>query len=204
MSMMKTSDSYPRHNPDDHRKMIKVQANDPVSISTMNEIDLYLKGIRQWDEWFDLIYLNIPEGVYLHEQETLISLLDKLPSEYELVLVRCDELGNVTRRFYRHVYTILSSSDEDPCSRSVMLKNLRALLHFMHIWKKRLKEALSEEHWSNYEMLYESTVSMFHDWMDVAAPRIKPLSTLRDREQSGLVTHRSRRLLTLLAHLNDC
>ena len=87
----------------------------------------------------------------------------------------------------------------------MILINLRALLDFMRIWKKRFKEALSEEHWSNYEMLYESTVSMFHDWMDVVGPQIRPpFSTFREREQSGRVTHRSRRLLTLLAHLNDC
>jgi hypothetical protein len=203
MSMMKTSDSHPRHNPDDHPKMIKVQESDPVSVSTMNEIDLYLKGYEQWEDWWDLMYQNTPDGECSHEQNILFPLFAKLPSEYELLLVRRDEMWNVTGRFYMHEYTIASSSDKDTCSRSVILINVRALLDFMRIWKEQLKEELSEEHWSKYEMLYESTVSKFHDWMDVAAPRVKPLSTLRDREQSGRVTHRSRRLLTLLAHLND-
>ena len=140
MSMMKTSDSYPREHKD-RNKMVIVKASDPQSVSTFDEINLYLKGREKFREWKSLIEKNKAPYVYVEEIKTLQKITGTLPSEYDLVNVRyswVDPKKNIY--FYTSMYTTFSSSYRDQFCRSIILLNLRVLIDFMHTWKKRFKE----------------------------------------------------------------
>ena len=133
--------------------------------------------------------------------KSLRSLIYTLPSQYDLLWSQ--GMFPITY-YYKSTYTSGSSASHDRNSRPVILMNLTEMLEFMCTWKRRFKEAVHERNRPEYERLYGWTLSAFYDWMVVARPRIRPpFSAYRAREQEGRASQKSRRLMTLLAHMKD-
>ena len=170
---------------------IEVLTTNPVSVSTMNEITLYLNFYDKWNVWFDFIQKNISLHVCVREKYTLLSHIYKLPPKYELAIKRDTPQE---RYYYNLAYT--GSSEEHKCSRKQILTNVQQLLRDMSTCKLQFKKALPEDKKSEYESLYNTTTSVLHDWINVAIRffrSVPSLSELRDREQSGRRVHHSRR-----------
>ena len=159
-------------------ELVKVQNTN--SMSTIEEITLYLNGYDRLTEWFNFININL--NVYESERRTLHSDIQKLPSHDDLV-AKSDKSQTM---YYYKTYT--DSPEGYRCNRKTVFMNLGVLRKFMFSCKLQFEKALSEEKRSEYERIYNLTLSAFDDWMEVARPFIVPLpllSLLREREQSG-------------------
>ena len=153
--MMKTRDSWPPRR-DCNRQITKVQTSDPVSVSTMAEINLFLTGKARFLDWFHFMESNTYPDAYVGEIKSLRSLMYTLPSQYDLLWSR--GMFPITY-YYKSTYTSGSSSSHDRNSRPVILMNLTEMLEFMCTWKRRFKEAVHERNRPEYERLYGWTLS---------------------------------------------
>lgn len=196
---MKTSDSWPPHRYSDSETTM-VQASDPVSVSTMHEIELFNICEDRLKDWFYFMNHSIHQDVYVDERNSIIRLIHRLPPEGDLLIER--PTSPITY-YYRSEYTKFPSTDR--LSRSVIFMNLTEFHGVMGTWNRRFKEAILEEKIPEYERLYGLTLSVFYAWMEVARPRIRrpPFSAFRAREQEGRASQTSRRLMTLLTHMKD-
>ena len=170
----------------------RVRDDDPVTVSTLAEINLYVTGFRNMSNWINFVEANMPPNRYPTEVRELQQLMYKLPSEYDL-LERTYPWNPDTpiRWYYVSQYTSTPTQTNretyiwtDRFTRKVIFIKVAALVSFMRLKKKRFLQALPEGMYTQYSNLYALAESTFEAWIDQARPHCGfSQAALRQRQE---------------------
>jgi hypothetical protein len=195
--MLRTSDSTPIA-PDNVFAMTRVCINDPVTVSTHAEIELMTSSYTLACDFHHHIADSIGPRLDDTELKRLLSLIYALPSRYDMLDRSWHwHPATPTRHYYRSIYTLNADCTarfveqrhwSARCTRSVIFKNVVALLAFLKQYTRAFRAHLTEEHNRFiYDMKYALALSSFEAWMDLAGPFVCPsLSRLRSIELYGI------------------
>jgi hypothetical protein len=209
--MFTTSTSKPpaKGNPRHLYHETEVQDTDPDSVAIWDEINLLISARNSALQYHDFVSASTEHSPESHRRarQELRQLVRNIASDGDLTSSSqsADEPYTYTY-YYRTSYEVYSLPCTDRLSRPGVLTNAASLLGFMSTWQKRFRSALPEEHRTEHDRLYESTVTAFDAWLAVARPLVSPaLSTLRNREHSGRLQPHARlpQLLEQLLRSDD-
>jgi hypothetical protein len=160
-SRLTSSKGNPRHI---HHETV-VQESDPVSVAILNEINLLISARDSALQYIAFVSNSTeqsPESHRLARQE-LRELVRNIPSVGELKSEsQSPHRQGPTTYYYKTRYAVYSLPCTDRISRPGVLTNVASLLDFMRTWRLPFRAALPDEHHTEHDRLFDSSIVMYN------------------------------------------